>query len=27
MTSPRNWVIIGAVLAAIGVIFGAFGAH
>jgi len=27
MSSPRNWVIIGAVLAATGVVFGAFGAH
>lgn len=27
MSNPRNWVIIGAVLAALGVVFGAFGAH
>lgn len=27
MSTPRNWVIIGAVLAGLGVVFGAFGAH
>ena len=27
MSTPRNWVIIGAILAGLGVVFGAFGAH
>ena len=27
MSSPRHWVIFGAILAAIGVLCGAFGAH
>lgn len=27
MSTPRHWVMMGAVLAALGVVFGAFGAH
>tara|TARA_R110002072_G_scaffold302978_1_gene490642 strand:- start:56830 stop:57288 length:459 start_codon:yes stop_codon:yes gene_type:complete len=27
MTTPRQWIITGAILAALAVVFGAFGAH
>lgn len=27
MNTPRNWIILGAVLAGLGIVFGAFGAH
>ncbi len=27
MSTPRNWVVVGAILAGLAVVFGAFGAH
>ena len=27
MSTPRNWIVLGAILAGLAVVFGAFGAH